>query len=117
MDMYEGSGLRFPKPEPRVVKKTRKQKVDAKDERTCRSTVRARDGGKCRIPGCSERASELHHIIYRSRSKRLKWHTGNCVSLCTSHHRLQHAGIIQISGDADEEIIVTGDVDKLKFRL
>lgn len=41
----------------------------------------------------------------------------NLVSLCHEHHQLRHAGVIHISGNADDEIIVTGDVDRLRFRL
>lgn len=105
------------KPEPRCVTKKRAQKLDAKDERACREIVRARDKGRCRIPNCSERAVHLHHIVYRSKSKRLRWDPRNLVSLCADHHALEHAGEITISGDADQEIVVTGDVDKLRFRL
>jgi len=117
MDMTRASGLRFPKQEPRVIAKLRAKKWDAKNERACREITRKRDGGKCRIPGCSEHATELHHIIPRSQSKRKRWLTENCVWLCPAHHQLRHAGIIDIRGNADEEIIVTGDVDRLRFRL
>lgn len=105
------------KPEPRCVTKKRRDKVDAKDERACREIVRKRDGGKCRIPGCIERSTEAHHIVYRSKSKARRWDPANLVSLCREHHQLQHAGIIHITGNADDEIIVTGDVDRLRFRL
>lgn len=107
----------IPKPEPRCVSKRRREKLDAKDERACREITRKRDGGKCRIPGCKEAATELHHITYRSKSKRLRWRTENCAWLCLDHHRLQHSGVIRISGNADDELIVTGDIDALKFRL
>ena len=107
----------IPKPEPRCVTKKRKQKTDARDERACREIVRARDKGKCRIPGCTERADHQHHIQYRSRAKRLRFDPRNIVSLCKAHHDLRHAGVIHISGDADQEIVVTGDVDRLRFRL
>jgi 5-methylcytosine-specific restriction endonuclease McrA len=105
------------KPEPRCVVKKRREKIDARDERACREIVRKRDGGKCRIPGCIDRATEAHHIVYRSKSKARRWDPANLVSLCADHHRLRHAGIITIAGNADEEIIVTGDVDRLRFRL
>jgi hypothetical protein len=111
------SGFAIPKPEPRCVTKKRRQKLDAKDERACREIVRARDHGKCRIPGCTERSTELHHITYRSKSKGLRWDPRNLVSLCADHHSLRHAGIIYIAGNADEELIITGDVDRLRFRL
>jgi len=116
MDMTD-TRLAHPKPEIRAVLKKRRQKWDAKQERACREITRKRDHGKCRIPGCAEYASELHHIVPRSQSKRRRWLTSNCVWLCKDHHALRHAGIIQISGDADQEIIVTGDVDRLRFRL
>ncbi len=107
----------IPKPEPRCVTNKRRDKIDARDERACREIVRKRDGGKCRIPGCLERGVEAHHIVFRSKSKARRWDPANLVSLCQDHHRLRHAGVIHISGNADEEIIVTGDVDRLKFRL
>jgi len=107
----------IPKPEPRCVSKKRRDKIDARDERACREIVRKRDGGKCRIPGCIERAVEAHHIVYRSHSKARRWHPANLVSLCQDHHRLQHSGVIRISGNADDEIIVEGDTDALRFRL
>lgn len=106
----------IPKPEPRCVTKLRKKKLDAKDERACREIVRARDKGRCRIPNCHERATELHHIIGR-RAKATRWDPRNCVSLCKGHHDLRHAGVISIQGNADEEIVITGDVDRLRFRI
>ena len=105
------------KPEPRCVTKKHREKVDARDERACREIVRKRDGGKCRIPGCIERATEAHHIVYRSKSKARRWDPANLVSLCREHHQLLHAGVIHISRNADEEIIVTGDTERLRFRL
>ena len=116
MDMTD-TRLSFPKATPRAIEKLRAKKWDAKQERACREITRARDGGKCRIPDCIDRATELHHIVPRAQSKRKRWLTSNCVWLCKDYHRLRHAGIIQIAGDADVEIIVTGDIDRLKFRL
>lgn len=107
----------IPKPEPRCVTKRWREKRDAHDERACREIVRKRDHGKCRIPGCIDRATELHHIEYRSRARGRRFDPRNIVSLCADHHDLRHAGVIHISGNADEEIIVTGDVDRLRFRL
>lgn len=107
----------IPKPTPRVIQKAQRQKQDAKNERAAREITRARDKGRCRIPGCTEHATELHHIVPRSQSRRLKHDTRNLCWLCKSHHALRHAGVIQISGNADEELIVTGDVDRLRFRL
>jgi hypothetical protein len=58
---------------PRCLQKARKKKLDAKDERACREIVRARDKGRCRVPNCNERNVEMHHIVPRSRSSKLKW--------------------------------------------
>jgi 5-methylcytosine-specific restriction endonuclease McrA len=107
----------IPKGSPRIVDKVRKQKIDQQSERICRSVVRARDKGRCRIPNCNERDVEMHHIVPRSRSSKLKWHPGNNCLLCRNHHGLRHAGKIQIAGDADGELIITGDIDCLKFRI
>ena len=81
-----------PKPELRCVIKARRKKLDAKNERAAREIVRKRDGGRCRIPNCRERAVHLHHLVYRSQSKRLRWVPANLVSLCALHHQLEHAG-------------------------
>lgn len=116
--MTPESGLKYAKPTPLAVLKKRREKVDAKNERACREITRKRDGGRCRIPNCHERGEHLHHIVYRSHStSSRKWASGNCCWLCVDHHRLVHAGVIHISGDADAEIVITGDVDRLKFRI
>lgn len=107
----------IPKPEAGCITKKRMAKMDAKNERACREITKKRDLGKCRVPGCIDRALHLHHIVYRSASSKRKWATSNCVWLCADHHKLEHAHEIRISGNADEEIIVTGNLDALKFRL
>ena len=101
----------------RVIEKATKKKLDAQAERICRAAVKSRDKGRCRVPNCNNRDVEMHHIVPRSRSSRLKWATGNNCLLCKGHHGLRHAGKIQISGDADSEIVITGDVDALRFRI
>jgi hypothetical protein len=107
----------IPKPEAGCITKKRMAKIDAKNERACREITRKRDLGKCRVPGCIDRALHLHHIEYRSASKGKRWLTSNCVWLCLGCHQLLHAGEIRITGNADEEIIVTGNIDALRFRL
>jgi len=111
-EWYRQAGI--PKPEPRVVAKTRRDKQDAKNERACREITRKRDKGKCRIPGCTEHAQHWCHIVARSLSKKRRFDTANTLWLCVEHHRLQHAGVIHIAGNADTEIIVTGDIDRLR---
>lgn len=112
MDM---TGFKFGKPEPRLLKK-KAQKLDlAAQERQCRADVKRRDKGKCRIPGCKEAAHHHHHIVYRSRGG--KWRAENICLLCASHHRLVHDGLITISGNANEELIIHGDRKFLEFKL
>ncbi|HET7310221.1 MAG TPA: DUF222 domain-containing protein [Mycobacteriales bacterium] len=55
-----------------------------------RRAVEARDRGHCRAPGCTNRATEIHHIRH--------WANGgatclrNLISLCDGHHWLVHEG-------------------------
>lgn len=110
-------GLLFPKPTPRVVAKKRLKLADAKAERAAREIVRKRDHGKCGIPGCKEKAAHLHHIVYRSKSRSRRWDPANLTSLCVDHHGLVHAGVIRISGNADDELIIEGETNLLRFGL
>ena len=110
------SGLKFPKPEPRVLTRKATKLTLAALERVCRKHVQRRDKGRCVVPGCKERGV-LHHIVFRSQSKAKQWLTSNCCLVCNSHHRLRHAGLIAISGNADDEVIITGDVKFLRFKL
>lgn len=84
-------------------------------ERICREAVKRRDKGKGVIPGCKDRSEHMHHITYRSKGG--KWRSENICSLCPSHHSMVHLGKIQISGNADEHLTITGDVKALRFRL
>jgi hypothetical protein len=58
--------------------------------------VHARDGGRCRAPGCNNRTTQIHHIVH--------WADGgptcieNLISLCDRHHWLVHEGEWTISG-------------------
>lgn len=108
-------GIGFPKPEPRVYAKRAQRLKGEEQERECREAVRKRDKGRCRVPGCKEKGTALHHITFRSRGGR--WTSGNITSLCQAHHALVHAHKITISGDADDELIITGDKKDLAFRL
>jgi hypothetical protein len=55
-----------------------------------RRAVHARDRGMCRAPGCTERATQIHHLRH--------WAHGgptclrNLISLCDGHHWLVHEG-------------------------
>jgi hypothetical protein len=107
----------IPKGTPRVVTKRAKRLQDDKDEYAARRAVRARDGYRCAVPGCRDRGDHLHHIVYRSRSRKLRWAPSNLVFLCPAHHALEHAGKITISGNADDELTITGDKAYLEFKL
>lgn len=108
----------FPKPEPRIVANKRRRLDLAALERECRAAVKRRDKGHCVVPGCKERTNlHLHHIVYRSHSRRMTWLTSNCCLVCPAHHALQHAGKIHISGNADEHLDITGERKYLEFKL
>ena len=105
----------IPKGTPRAFDKRAKRLDKEQQERECREAVRRRDKGKCVIPGCRDKSDHLHHITYRSRGG--KWRTENIASLCASHHSMVHLGKIQISGNADVHLDITGDVAALRFKL
>lgn len=62
-----------------------------------RTFIEQRDGG-CRVPGCQQkRWLHIHHLVH--------WEDGgpttscNLCALCPTHHRLHHAGLLEIRGD------------------
>jgi 5-methylcytosine-specific restriction endonuclease McrA len=65
-----------------------------------RRAVLARDRGTCVVPGCKNRVYvDLHHLLPRAAGGR---HTmDNIVSLCTTHHRMQHAHQMAMGRDGD----------------
>jgi hypothetical protein len=64
-----------------------------------RRIVELRDRG-CRVPGCTGRHVEIHHIIHWADGGTTD--TWNLISLCKYHHKLHHQGELGISGNADE---------------
>jgi hypothetical protein len=64
-----------------------------------RRIVEMRDRG-CRVPGCTGRHVEIHHIIHWADGGTTD--TWNLISLCKYHHKLHHQGELGISGNADE---------------
>jgi len=111
------SVLALPKGPLRVDEKRAKRLTDESLEAAARKAVRARDGKRCAVPGCRDAGVHLHHIVYRSKSKKLRWATSNLIYLCLAHHRLEHAGRITISGNADEHLTITGSKADLSFKL
>jgi hypothetical protein len=106
-------GFAIPKGTARVLDRIERKRDLALQERTCRQAVRLRDHGRCVVPGCKERSQHLHHITYRSRGGRCR--SENVCSLCVKHHQMVHAALIEITGNADEELFITGDKQLLKF--
>jgi 5-methylcytosine-specific restriction endonuclease McrA len=78
-------------------------------EPEAREHCRVRDRGRCRVPGCAAVSRDLHHLVYRSHSVALQWDPANLISLCAAHHALVHAGDLEIAGNADHVIEVTGN--------
>ena len=108
----------IPKCAPGVVTRRAKRLTNEDAEEACRKEVWKLYGHKCNIPGCRERAVHQHHIVYRSRSRRLKYEPTNRAPLCQAHHDLEHAGKITIHPrTADGELIVTGERKYLEFKL
>ncbi len=108
----------IPKGTPRVIDKREKRLSNDRAEEECRKEVWARYGRKCNVPGCKERAVHQHHIVYRSKSRRLKYAPENRAPLCQAHHELEHAGKITIHPRTSEgELLVTGDRKYLEFKL
>ena len=118
MSPIDYSGMAFPKGDLRVEVKREKRLTDDSLEDAARKAVRLRDGWKCVVPGCKEPGVQLHHIVYRSRSKKLKWAVSNLCYVCVAHHDLEHAGKITIQPrTADGELVITGAKKYLSFKL
>jgi 5-methylcytosine-specific restriction endonuclease McrA len=119
MDMTAASGLKFHKGEKlRVEEKRDRRLTNEEKERKCRDAVWRLYGRKCTVPGCKEGAVHQHHIVFRSRSVRLKYEPTNRAPICQAHHDLVHGGKIQIHPrTADGELLVTGERKYLEFKL
>ena len=72
-----------------------------------RAAVEARDGWRCRFPGCRHPIHQIHHVF--------PWSQGgptdrsNLVGLCFHHHVVIHQDGWRVTGDADTELVVTLD--------
>ena len=106
--MIDYSILPLSKGTPRVLDRIERKRQMEKQERDCRRAVKARDKGRCVIPGCKDAAKHAHHIVYRSQGG--KWQSANIVSLCPSHHLMVHAALIEITGNADKKLKITRKV-------
>jgi len=71
--------------------------------RTPQQRVIDRDGGFCRVPGCSRPAAHAHHIVYRSAGG--EDDPSNLVALCAAHHlHGVHLGWVRVRGRAPERL-------------
>lgn len=70
-----------------------------------RQAVRARDGNRCAVPGCTNfRFLDIHHHPAKSKGGQNKLdllHT-----LCTRHHRAVHEGLLSIEGSPSGGYVV-----------
>ena len=75
-------------------------RAHVKPPRTPSQKVRARDHGRCQVPGCSRRAAlHAHHI--HSRAQGGSDDPANQVALCPCHHlRGIHGGYLRVRGHA-----------------
>jgi hypothetical protein len=66
-----------------------------------RAAVRSRDRQRCAVPGCRHfRFVDIHHR--RPRAEGGAHTLDNLLSLCTSHHRAVHEGVLAIEGSPEE---------------
>ena len=102
------NALAIPKGPSRFERAKVKDLSAKKQEREVFALVTTRDESCCRVCGkwCNPRAIGLlqkahhHHLVYRSRGGEDT--TANVCLLCADCHEDEHAGRLQLSGDADE---------------
>jgi hypothetical protein len=71
-----------------------------------RRLVMERDQYRCRFPGCrSTRNLDAHHLEHRAHGG--DHSSNNIATLCRGHHKLDHDGVITVSGDADGVLVFT----------
>ncbi len=106
------------KGKPQIEHRRDKRLDGGKAERECRAEVWRLYGKHCGIPGCRDAGIHQHHIVYRSRSRKLKYDPHNRVPLCQKHHQLLHLGKIEIlPRDAAGELVIKGERKYLEFKL
>jgi hypothetical protein len=85
--------------------------IDGPTPPRLRRQVLAREAGQCGNPRCHHRADHCHHIVLRSRGGKTK--LANEVAVCTTCHALVHAGLLRVSGQADDELRWLPAADRL----
>ncbi|HYD40351.1 MAG TPA: HNH endonuclease [Anaeromyxobacter sp.] len=72
--------------------------------RSSSQRVRARDEGRCTVPGCSRAASHSHHVLYLSRGGH-RTALSNQTAVCAFHHqRCIHPGYLRVFGRAPDRL-------------
>ncbi len=95
----QAAGVRRPRPTLTIPQKTR-------------DLVWARDGGRCRFPGCrATRNLAFHHLEHRAHGG--SHDESNITILCDGHHKLLHEGVITIAGRAPDALVFTRDGEPL----
>ena len=71
--------------------------------KTPSQTLRERDGEWCTVPGCSHRATDEHHVLYRSQGGGDE--PENKTAVCGfHHHRCIHTGNVKAWGKAADRL-------------
>ncbi|MGC3996603.1 MAG: HNH endonuclease signature motif containing protein [Anaeromyxobacter sp.] len=66
-----------------------------KQRKTRSQEIRARDDGRCQVPGCSHASAHAHHIVPRSQGG--SDDPENLVGLCSFHHLVGvHGGYLEV---------------------
>lgn len=75
---------------------------------TTRRVVLQRDGHRCQVPGCSNRLwLDLHHVRFFSRDG--DHGEDNLLTVCCTHHRMIHEGLMAIERQADRLVFRFAD--------
>jgi HNH endonuclease len=68
-----------------------------------RRWVVRRDHGRCRVDGCrSAKYLEMHHVVPRAEGG--THDPSGLALLCDAHHRQIHAGVLSVTGNANERL-------------
>jgi len=79
-------------------------KAHVKEKMTQRNRIFARDGHRCRVPGCSRPAVHQHHIEFSSQGGSND--DSNKLSLCAAHHLFGiHDRRMRVTGKAPDELV------------
>jgi hypothetical protein len=74
--------------------------IDGPTPPAMRRKILAREGGRCANPRCGHRADHCHHIRFRSEGGETTM--ANQVAVCTTCHALVHAGLLRVTGTAED---------------